>query len=54
MTWDTITLDIDDDVARITVDRPEQLNALTVDTLEAIEEGLTEAAAADARAVVLA
>ncbi|WP_144920617.1 enoyl-CoA hydratase/isomerase family protein [Halorubrum salsamenti] len=56
MTWDTITLDIDDDsdAATITVDRPEQLNALTVDTLEAIEEALAEAEAADARALVLA
>jgi enoyl-CoA hydratase/carnithine racemase len=56
MTWDTIDLDIDDDsgVATITVDRPEQLNALTVDTLEAIEEALDEAEAAGARALVLA
>ncbi|MFD1571683.1 enoyl-CoA hydratase/isomerase family protein [Halorubrum laminariae] len=56
MTWDTITVDIDtdSDVATLTIDRPEQLNALTVDTLEAIEEGLATAAAEDARAVVLA
>jgi len=56
MTWDTIDPDIDDDsgVATITVDRPEQLNALTVDTLEAIEEALDEAEAAGARALVLA
>ena len=54
MTWETITLDIDDSVATLTIDRPDQLNALTVDTLEAIEEGLAEAATADARVVVLA
>ena len=55
MTWDTITLDVDaDGVATLTVDRPEQLNALTVDTLEAIEEALDEAEAAGARALVLA
>ena len=55
MSWDTITFDVDaDDVATITVDRPDQLNALTVDTLEAIEEALAEAEAAGARALVLA
>ncbi|PHQ38836.1 enoyl-CoA hydratase [Halorubrum persicum] len=55
MTWDTITFAIDDsDVATITVDRPAQLNALTVDTLEAIEAALAEAEAAGARALVLA
>ncbi|ELZ36216.1 enoyl-CoA hydratase [Halorubrum saccharovorum DSM 1137] len=56
MTWDTITLDTDDDtgVATVTVDRPEQLNALTVDTLEAVEEALAEAEAAGVRALVLA
>ncbi|TKX77688.1 enoyl-CoA hydratase/isomerase family protein, partial [Halorubrum sp. SD626R] len=54
MTWDTITLTVEDGVATLTVDRPDQLNALTVDTLEAIEAGLAEAAAEDARAVVLA
>ncbi|EMA69059.1 enoyl-CoA hydratase [Halorubrum aidingense JCM 13560] len=56
MSWDTIRLDVDaeSDVATLTVDRPEQLNALTVDTLEAIEEALSEAEAAGARALVLA
>jgi len=56
MTWDTIDLDTDADsgVATITVDRPDQLNALTVDTLEAIEAALAEAEAAGARALVLA
>jgi enoyl-CoA hydratase len=56
MTWDTITFDIDadSDVATITIDRPAQLNALTVDTLEAIEAALEEAEAEGARALVLA
>ncbi|GAB6878524.1 enoyl-CoA hydratase-related protein [Halorubrum gandharaense] len=53
MTWETITLDIDDDVATLTVDRPDQLNALNVETLHAIEEALDEAAAADARVLVV-
>ncbi len=53
MTWETITLEIDGDVGILTVDRPEKLNALTVDTLEAIEEALDEAAAADVRALIL-
>jgi len=54
MTWDTLRLDVDDrDVATLTVDRPERLNALTVDTLEAIEAALAEAESADARALVL-
>ena len=51
--WETITLEQDDAVATITVDRPDRLNALNVDTLEAIEEALDEAADAEARAVVL-
>ncbi|MUW15700.1 enoyl-CoA hydratase/isomerase family protein, partial [Halorubrum sp. CBA1125] len=54
MTWETITLDIDADVATLTIDRPDRLNALTVDTLEAIEAALVEAEAADARVLVLA
>jgi len=54
MTWETLRLDVDDrDVATLTVDRPEQLNALTVDTLEAIEDALGEAESAGARVLVL-
>ncbi|MFC5366366.1 enoyl-CoA hydratase/isomerase family protein [Salinirubrum litoreum] len=54
MQWDTITLDIDDDaIATLTVDRPERLNALNVETLEAIEDALTEAEAQDARVLIL-
>ncbi|WP_434522233.1 enoyl-CoA hydratase/isomerase family protein [Halorubrum sp. AS12] len=55
MSRDTIAFGVDDrGVATITVDRPEQLNALTAETLEAIEEALDEAAARDARVLVLA
>ncbi|PHQ45247.1 enoyl-CoA hydratase [Halorubrum sp. C3] len=55
MTRDTIEFDVDDrGVATITVDRPEQLNALTAETLEAIEEALNEAADRDARVLVIA
>ncbi|ELZ51128.1 enoyl-CoA hydratase [Halorubrum distributum JCM 9100] len=55
MTRDTIEFDVDDrGVATITVDRPEQLNALTAETLEAIEDALDEAADRDARVLVIA
>ena len=55
MSWETIAFDVDDrGVATITVDRPEQLNALTAETLEAVEEALDEAAERDARALVIA
>jgi len=51
--WETIRLAFDGDVATLTVDRPDRLNALNVDTLEAIEEALDEADAEGARALVL-
>ncbi|QCS42064.1 enoyl-CoA hydratase/isomerase family protein [Natrinema versiforme] len=53
MSWDTVRLEWDDDVATLTVDRPDALNALNVATLEAMGEALEEAAAEDARALVL-
>ena len=54
MAWETLHFDIDErSVATLTVDRPEQLNAVTVDTLEAIEEALDEAESAGARTLVL-
>ncbi|MEF8799696.1 MAG: enoyl-CoA hydratase-related protein [Halolamina sp.] len=44
MSWDTVTLDVDDDgVATLTVSRPEKLNSLNVATLEALEEAIAEA-----------
>ena len=50
---DTVTLDVEDGVATLTVDRPDKLNSLNVETLEALDEALDEAEAADARALVL-
>ena len=55
MSREPISFDVDDrGVATVTVDRPEQLNALTAETLEAIEDALDEAADRDARALVIA
>ena len=51
--WETIRLEHEDGVATLTVDRPDRLNALNVETLEAIEEALAEAESEDARALVL-
>ncbi|WP_137283370.1 enoyl-CoA hydratase/isomerase family protein [Halorussus salinisoli] len=51
--WETITLDHENGVATLTVDRPDRLNALNVDTLEALDEALDEAEAEGAGALVL-
>ncbi|AHG03251.1 enoyl-CoA hydratase [Halobacterium sp. DL1] len=50
---DTVQLDVEDDVATVTVDRPDSLNALNVETLNALEDAIEEAEEADARALVL-
>ncbi|WP_435064731.1 enoyl-CoA hydratase/isomerase family protein [Halobaculum sp. EA56] len=50
---DTVRLDLTDEVATITVDRPEKLNSLNVETLEALQTAVGEAEDADARALVL-
>lgn len=50
---DTVSLDTEDDVATLTVSRPERLNALNVEVLEGLQTGIAEAEAADARTVVL-
>ncbi|WP_433624915.1 enoyl-CoA hydratase/isomerase family protein [Halomicrococcus sp. NG-SE-24] len=50
---DTIRLDVEDGVATLTVDRPDRLNAMNVETLTSLKEALAEAEAADAHALVL-
>ncbi|RBI61782.1 enoyl-CoA hydratase/isomerase family protein [halophilic archaeon] len=50
---DTIRLDVEDGVATLTVDRPDRLNAMNVETLTSLKEALAEAEAADARVLVL-
>jgi enoyl-CoA hydratase/carnithine racemase len=54
VSWNTVTLDVADDVARLTVDRPDALNALNAETLEEVSAALAEAEAEDARVLVLA
>ncbi|GAA0246600.1 enoyl-CoA hydratase/isomerase family protein [Haladaptatus pallidirubidus] len=51
--WDTVRLDFDDDAATLTVDRPDRLNALNVETLHALREAISEAESEGARVLVL-
>ncbi|MEF8841020.1 MAG: enoyl-CoA hydratase-related protein [Haloarculaceae archaeon] len=53
MTWETVSLNYDDEVATLTVDRPEALNSLNVETLEAMDGALTEVEAEGVRALVV-
>ncbi|KAB1188559.1 MULTISPECIES: enoyl-CoA hydratase/isomerase family protein [Haloferax] len=53
MSWETLRLEWDGDVATITIDRPDRMNALNTDTLDALEEALDEAEAEGARVLVL-
>jgi enoyl-CoA hydratase len=52
---DTVSVEVDDEkVATLSVDRPDRLNALNVETLEALRTGLDVIEDAGARAVILA
>ena len=53
MMSETVRLDWDDRVATITIDRPESLNALNVETLEAFRDAIAEAEAEGARVLVV-
>ena len=53
MTWETVDLEWSGDVATVTVDRPEALNALNVETLEALGEAVEEARKEAARVLVV-
>ncbi|MFC7166076.1 enoyl-CoA hydratase/isomerase family protein [Halospeciosus flavus] len=48
-----VRYDVEDRIARITLDRPDSLNAVTPELYEGIEAGLEQAAADDARVVVI-
>jgi enoyl-CoA hydratase/carnithine racemase len=50
---DTVTLDWEGDVATVTVNRPDSLNALNVETLHALRDALDDAEDGDARCLVL-
>jgi len=53
MDWETVSLDHEDQITTITVDRPDRLNALNVETLEALDEALDEAERLDTRVLVV-
>lgn len=51
---DEVLLEISDRVARVTINRPDKLNALSLATVDQLVDALSEAAASTARVVVLA
>lgn len=51
---DEVLLEISDHVARVTINRPDKLNALSLATVDRLVDALSEAAASTARVVVLA
>ncbi|MFB6077578.1 MAG: enoyl-CoA hydratase/isomerase family protein [Halarchaeum sp.] len=50
---ETVRLDVSDDVATVTIDRPDRLNALDSATLDALLDTLDDAEAADPHVLVL-
>lgn len=50
---DTVTLDIEDDIATLTIDRPEALNALNAPTVDGIRDAVTDAEQEGARVLVI-
>jgi enoyl-CoA hydratase/carnithine racemase len=53
VSWNTVTLDVADGVARLTVDRPDALNAMNSETLDEIGDAIAEAEREEARVLVL-
>ncbi|MCC7078897.1 MAG: enoyl-CoA hydratase/isomerase family protein [Acidimicrobiia bacterium] len=51
---DEVVLDVSDRIATVTLNRPERLNTLALDTVDSLVEALDAAAASPARVVVLA
>jgi enoyl-CoA hydratase/carnithine racemase len=50
---DNVQVEVDGAIARIRLDRPEKLNALTLDMLASLSRAAAEIAASDARVVIL-
>ncbi|MCG1002384.1 MULTISPECIES: enoyl-CoA hydratase/isomerase family protein [Halobacterium] len=50
---DTVRFEFEDGVATVTIDRPDSLNALNVETLHALHDAVEEAEQRDARVLVL-
>jgi len=49
-----VLLEISDRVAKVTLNRPDRLNTMAIDTVDSLCDALAEAGASDARVVVLA